>query len=627
MNTQKQTPADGGAFRVRRPLVAKLIAIISLIVLASAGAITAFATWFFAEDSRVRAEDQNLTFNELVAYQAESEVRQTNASALSLLDTVSEIERAGAGSESSSLKAAIDVFFARNPRIVYVGIPGEREIPNDVFFAAGELDRGGIQSFLSSNADVVSRAAAGESILSNASPWIGAPSAALAVPYRELGKKGSLVVIFSTESFQSIVGTKSVNESFIVGYDGGAIAHADTDLVAHAASLKDLKAVSACLSSPSDNLQFRFADAEGKSRIGSFHKVALGQFAVITSVPLDELYAAAYGVARRNLYVTAIVLLFSMLAAWFFSRTVSRPVLDLVGASRRIEAGDYLVGIAPSSRDEIGLLTESFAHMGRGLAERERIKEQFGKFVNREIAERALKGELSLGGVRKTATIFFSDIRSFTAISEKLAPEAVVEFLNDYMTRMVDCVERTHGVVDKFIGDAIMAVWGAPISIGSPAEDALECVRAMLMMRGALAEFNKGRGGPDKPVIRIGCGVNTGPCLAGQIGSAHRMEYTVIGDAVNLASRIEALNKPFATDILISEHTYALVRDRVVVEQMPFITVKGKSDPLRIYAVVNLKDSPGPRTLGEVRALLGIEAPGGPVDAEKEEVKYEILEN
>jgi adenylate cyclase len=223
------------------------------------------------------------------------------------------------------------------------------------------------------------------------------------------------------------------------------------------------------------------------------------------------------------------------------------------------------------------------------------------------------------------ATIFFADIRSFTAISEKLSPEAVVEFLNDYMTRMVDCIDATGGVVDKFIGDAIMGVWGAPVSAGSPGDDALAALRAMIMMRYALVDFNKGRGGEERPLIHNGCGLNTGPCIAGQIGSMQRMEYTVIGDAVNLASRIEALNKPFGTDVLISEYTYELVKDEIIAEAMPAIKVKGKAEPLTIYAVVKFKGAEGPDSLAGLREMLGIKPPGAAVDVDKEEVKYEIL--
>jgi adenylate cyclase len=283
------------------------------------------------------------------------------------------------------------------------------------------------------------------------------------------------------------------------------------------------------------------------------------------------------------------------------------------------------------TRDEIGLLTHSFVDMSHGLGERAILMDTFARFTNRDLVERSLRGELSLGGEGKMATIFFSDIRSFTAISEKLTPIEVVEFLNDYMTRMVECVVKTGGVIDKYIGDSVMAVWGASDTSGSVAQDAFNCVRAALMMRRALREFNQGRGGDKKPLIRIGCGVNTGPVVAGQIGSRERMEYTVIGDAVNLASRTEALNKPLHTDILITEDTWNLVKDAVITEEMPPVSVKGKEKPVRMFAVINIKvDKPGmvqpkPTTLREMRRILGIEyIDVTQVDTNAEEKKYKV---
>ncbi len=224
--------------------------------------------------------------------------------------------------------------------------------------------------------------------------------------------------------------------------------------------------------------------------------------------------------------------------------------------------------------------------------------------------------------------VFFSDIRSFTQMSESLEPEEVVEFLNDYMTRMVHCINRTRGVVDKYIGDAIMAVWGAPLSTG---DDAFNAVNAALLMRDQLIEFNKDRGGEKKPLIRIGCGIHYGAVLAGQIGSEDRMEYTVIGDTVNLASRIESLNKAFYTDILISEETARKVEDRIRICPMQKITVKGKSEPLQIYAVLGrLANKDAPRNLDELRTLLGTyelhRKSGSTKDVQLDEVKYEVLD-
>jgi adenylate cyclase len=376
--------------------------------------------------------------------------------------------------------------------------------------------------------------------------------------------------------------------------------------------------------------QTRFTGQDGIPYFGAFQKLDIANAVVITSIPEDMVFEGVNRTTLRNLYLTAAVLFLSIMFIYLFSKTISIPLRRLTRAAGRIEQGSYELDLTAKSHDEIGVLTHSFVEMGKGLAERERLKDTFGRFTNQAIVERAMRGELALGGETKEATIFFSDIRSFTAISEKMEPDEVVGFLNDYMTRMVACVNKTGGVVDKFIGDAVMAVWGAPMSAGSAAADALACVKAALMMRTALREFNVGRGGDKKPVIKIGCGVNTGPIVAGQIGSTERMEYTVIGDAVNLASRTEALNKPFGTDVLITENTWNLISRHLVTEEMPPVSVKGKEKPVRLFAVVNLKSPPGtpqasPGTLDEVRAMLGIEAPDlSKVNTDSEEQKYKI---
>jgi len=389
-------------------------------------------------------------------------------------------------------------------------------------------------------------------------------------------------------------------------------------------SVADLPIVKRMTSSSINAEKIEYIDSSSKTWIGAYNKTGFSDTGVISIVSKDQAFGMVRKLQRQTILIAIIVLNLAILFIYFFSKTITKPIRKLVSISNEIRNGKFDISVKSKSRDEIGILSESFEDMARGLAEREKMKDAFGKFVNKEIADMILKNELKLGGERKTAAVFFSDIRSFTSISENLQPEEVVDFLNEYMSLMVECVNQTNGVVDKFIGDAIMAVWGTPISRGN---DTANAVESALMMREALIRFNKGRGSAKRPVINIGCGINTGPVLAGQIGSHDRMEYTVIGDTVNLASRIESLNKPFCTDILISSDSYNLVKDLYLCTPMEKITVKGKKDPQQIYAVISRKsDTKGPRTLKELREYVGIKyVPLKSFDPNSKEEKYAIV--
>lgn len=608
--------------KVIYPLVIKLIVIITLIVVFSTGLITVLSSYFFMQDSASRAEENNLTLVQVFATRMEAELREIHSNTLLLLDSlrVAETDVAYRFSQQN--------FFERNTNIAYIGVPNIVDSYNEKFFLANEIDKERVEVFLLSKEEEFSLANDGELFVINATPYFDFPMICLVGPYNEGGNKNRLMVLFSTEKLQEIVETGSAFVTYALSHNKEVIVHPDFEILKAGIPEKSKLLLTRIFSTEQESLQFVFKDEEGVRFFVASQKIDFANFVAVSRVPVDLVYQAVYEIATRNIILALIVLLTSILGIWFFSMSISRPIRSLVKATNQIEAGNYSIDLKPKTKDEIGLLTSSFVNMSRGLLEKERLKETFGKFVNKEVAQRAASGELKLGGERRIATIFFSDIRSFTAISENMSPEDVVEFLNAYMTRMVDCVEVTYGVVDKFIGDAIMAVWGCPITQGSPMRDADFAIRASLMMRRSLMDFNKDRGTPDKPILRIGCGINTGYVLAGQIGSAKRMEYTVIGDSVNTASRIEALNKPFGTDILISENTYKLLKDRIIVEPMQPIKVKGKVAPLQIYAVINYKNAEGPKTLDEVRKLVGIPIPKNipSTDELKEEVKYEILE-
>ena len=552
--------------RVRRPLGVKLVVIISVLLLAALGAITVLVSVMVSADVRITAEDTNFAVNFRSAREAETALERVLTETLLLLDTLDALE-----GNPDLARTAGALFFRRNRGVAAIApvTGGGEPLVNDAFFAENGLDPAALGEFARTGA--AEAAASGELFLRNAGPAFGVPLLALFFPRGE----GTRLALFSPESLAGTFGS-GTNLSFLVNDRGDLLVHPDDDLSLAGSAMAEDPFVRIMRESAAGNLQTTFTGEDGKAYLGAFRKLSLANAAVITAAEYDVIFEGVAATTRRNLYLTGTVLCIAVLFIWFFSGSISGPLKALAAAAERIRNGEFEQRLEARGKDEIALLTGRFVEMGRGLAERERLRDAFGRFTNVTVAERAMRGELALGGETRRVTIFFSDIRSFTALSERLTPTEVVEFLNDYMTRMVDCVDKTGGVVDKFIGDAVMAVWGAPLSAGSPAQDALNCVRTALLMRLALWQFNQDRGGEKKPRIRIGCGINTGDVVAGQIGSSRRMEYTVIGDAVNLASRTEALNKPLGTDILITENTWTLIGKYLVTEEMPSITVKGK---------------------------------------------------
>ena len=445
------------------------------------------------------------------------------------------------------------------------------------------------------------------------------PSVVFVYKYGPSNRLHTGIVGFDVQSLTELMSTGSNNASLLA--DSNAHILINPDYGSKKVLSEGIEVIiKELLENPSETNTQRVVDGV----FTAVHQIKDDLFA-ITTISERSVYAVINRTTYRIILFSLAVLFIAIILIRIFSNGITNPIKELVGAAGQIEKGEFELSIKPRTRDEIGLLTESFVQMGKGLSEREKLMVFFSKFTNKTIAQKAASGELTLGGENRNATIFFSDIRSFTAMSEKMQPNEVVEFLNVYMTKMVDCVNKTGGVVDKYIGDAIMAVWGAPESSGSPASDALNAVTAALMMRVELFKFNKERAAADLPPVKIGCGINSGPVVAGQIGSEERMEYTVIGDAVNLASRTEALNKPFATDVLITENTYNLIKDKIVVQEMPGVHVKGKTDAIKMFAVINLAGRGKPETIDDVRKIIGATAPDlAKVNTDDEEKKYNI---
>ncbi|MBO7122975.1 MAG: HAMP domain-containing protein [Treponema sp.] len=702
VNNQKNEKS----IRVKHPIGITLALIIGLIVVISLGTVTFLNSYFQSKDVRLTAEENNLTINSRSASSIEERLNTIRSNVFQLLDLLSVVS----GGRSSALsRQAQSFFFERNPDIasIYVlsedsaetGNASDIRMVNSRFFISNEIDESVQEQFFRDNQDSIRRSCAGETIACNASPLFGRSALCLMIPYKENGRDQTCCVTFSAESLAEILGTGSLNTSFMINDTDELLVHPDSDRIIRGESMKNYPLVREMRNNNQNNdnarqIPYDEIDEATSKKVpyyGAYQKLPLADIVVMTIVPLDSVLEGARTTTKNNVYLTIAILCISIILILFFARfVISRPLRRLSLAAHEIQEGNFNTPIISRLNfergDEIGVLN-------RGTRDEQEFLNTFAKFTNQGVAKAIATKSIDFEPHLKDCTIFFSDIRGFTKISdgfkERFKEESAAEiitFLNDYMGRMVNCVTLSHGNIDKFEGDAIMGVWGIlreddlsfeKLPDTDPSkkqlaeehsrhvkEDAINCIRGIIAMRYALMEYNKAAEkftkehaneprARYKPHIQIGCGINTGRVTAGVMGGGEKMEYTAIGDAVNFASRTEATNKPCGTDILITEDTYNLIKkdyircdenhrlipnefaaDEIVVERIPVtIEVKGKGEQ-HFYGVVNMprfdiekffktsnpdfKVDPdcakavgptGPRTMKEVRELLGIPTP------------------
>ncbi|MGP1496714.1 MAG: adenylate/guanylate cyclase domain-containing protein [Treponema sp.] len=718
---EKSSLQLGSVAQVKFPIGVKLAIIIGFIVLLSLGTVTVLNSHFTGEDVKITAENSNLSVNSRSASTVEDKLSTIRSNVFQLLDLMNVVS----GGRSAALsRQAGAFFFERNQDIASIYIlsddslskrnPTDVNIVNARFFISNEMDSSVILDFLSSARNEISRSCHGETIAMNASPFFQLPVMALLFPYTENGREQTCVILFSIEAISDMLGSDSVNTTFMINDSDELLSHPETDRILRGESLKNDELVLLMRKNNQNNddsrqVSYKAKNEDGKTVnfYGAYKKLSFADIAVMTSVPLDSILEGVRTTRRNNIYLMGIVFFLSIIFVLVFSKlAISRHLKKLTLAAEEVKNGNFDTDIFKElnskRRDEIGVLNQSMKDEGEFL-------DLFSKFTNRGVAKSIARKEIDFDPHLKDITIFFSDIRGFTAISDGFknrfandSPREIIGFLNDYMSRMVNCITLSGGNVDKFEGDAIMAVWGIlrddsldfeKLSDSDPSkkelkinhyknvmEDALNAIRGTIAMRYALMQYNKdaeaftkAHMGEEKakykPHIKIGCGLNTGRATCGIMGSEDKMEYTAIGDAVNFASRTESSNKPCGTDILITEDTYRLLRHRyirnesngfkileenkeneIIVEQIPVdFEVKGKGIQ-HFYGVVNMpgfdiekffrKSDPdfkadedclravgptGPKTLNEVRNLLGIPIPEfDKVNLNEEENKIQV---
>lgn len=294
----------------------------------------------------------------------------------------------------------------------------------------------------------------------------------------------------------------------------------------------------------------------------------------------------------RNLYVAegfifVIGVAASVALAWLVTRSIVRPLTDLQAGMEKVKQNDLSASVPLVSNDELGYVTERFNEMVSGLRRGELLRNLLNIYVSPEVAREALERGAGLGGQVVECTVLFSDIRGFTTLSEQLPPDQLMELLNRYMSRMVGVIVANGGMVNKFGGDSLLAVFGTPLN--PLAEHAAAGLRTALDMQASLVEFNAEQEKTGGPLLHIGIGVATGPVVAGNIGGEGRIEYTVIGDTVNLASRLQDLTKELGRDILANgASVQAATRSiSLAAEPLESDSVRGRSGQVKIFAIIS----------------------------------------
>ena len=300
----------------------------------------------------------------------------------------------------------------------------------------------------------------------------------------------------------------------------------------------------------------------------------------IMAIPMDETLAPFARIRRALAIAGFAALSLALLLGLVLSRQLSGPVRDLVAATARVADGNYAVRVPIRTKDELGRLGEAFNTMTEGLEQKELYRGVLDKVVSKDVADELLRSDIMLGGETRDVSTLFVDISSFTAMTEGMEPQRVVSLVNRIMSRLGEIVESHGGVVDKYLGDGLMALFGAPVR---RSDHATRAVRAALRMQETMASIDRERVAGEAPV-RVAIGIHTGPVVAGNIGSTNRLNYTVVGEGVNLAARLCSGAGPGV--ILVSEAVRAIVGDTFTIRPAGARPFKGFSRPLEVFEIL-----------------------------------------
>lgn len=575
----------------RFPIAFKLVGITASLLLAVTSLIALRSSRYFEREVRQTHEQSN----QMQAVSRATEVEgllQGYVDKLRMVASLMYKPHASVEEKEEAIKisfradrdlVSVEIYEMKDGRPVLV-----ERIINEEYLRANGFGPDYIDNLRKQRSFPVAAVFAGQIEIVNSSIRGGLPLITVGIPFvKNANDEFSHIAVadIRLDRIQKTFSSVGAAEIFLVDKNGNVLAHPNDRLALEAVSLKDNPLVEASISSKfrSNHLpSFQYGD---KVYYGVYNRTPFG-VSVIAQIPEEVILEPAVQVRRQAFYVGGLVLSCALFLIFLFSITLTRPIERLLELTKEVALGNFDVDASSKirSKDEVNDLAVAFDRMTAGLKALVRTQ-------GADVAQTLMESDLeNLGGTKKDVAVLFSDLRNFTRFSEGHTPEEVVEMLNEYFEIMVGCIERNQGRVNKFIGDAIMAMWGAPSSTGN---DEVLAVRAALEMRTELAKLNELRFSRGQGPITIGIGIHCGEAVAGTIGSKSRLEYTIIGDTVNQASRLEASTKAFGVDLLISQEMYEKVKDAFIIELAGTAEVKGKSEPLKMYRVRGYIDENG----------------------------------
>lgn len=573
---------------------AKLLGIILAIIVSGLALMIFLATYFFRDDSEKRVQDNNLALVDIIGQKVESDLKGISFALQSFSNL--QMQNSSAQVKSEQEKE----LFANNPNFIYMAIlssSGEeittvKYFINKKYIEDNEIKPASFQSVNKSYEEKLFKSLRGGTVLFNASPGFVTPILGMAIPWRNAGKNYSLLVYIDSIEFIKTFQGQGINTTYLVNEEGEILAHLDTKLVIEGSNLSNVPIVKSMLESKIDNRQIKYNDEKNKEILGSFKKLWNYGLGIISVVEADLVFEAVYNIQRRNLIMLFIIINISVVIVFIFSRTISNPIKLLVEATKEVEQGNFNVTIKPVSGDEVGVLTHSFRSMAEGLEEREKVKSILGSMIDPTVVQEAMKDMAALKrGKEDEITAFFSDVAGFSTISEQLTSVDLASLLNEYLSSMTIILKQHEGVLDKYIGDAIVAIFNAPVHIEN---HSLKAARASLEMVSKLDELRKywtknNLYSKEAQEMDARIGLNTGPAKVGFMGTDDLASYTMMGDTVNLAARLEAAGKDYGVSILVSETVNERIVSEMFTRELDLVRVKGKNEPVKLYELIDTK--------------------------------------